>query len=605
MVRHGGRSEKSAARAGRRAGRRAGAAVPGGLPGGRRTRRPGRPALRRLRPGRARRPATARLGLVPAPVAWTGVPRAHFAPLMAAFPDRFTPAGTAAAACPGRGRARGARLPPRGGVRPAHRRQALAGARPGPLRAPAGRSPSLASLESSLLPGRGARLLREQHGHRAGFALGYDDGGNSYMAAAYLLRWAGPVSEADDPYAPYAVRRRTRLPTGAAVRAHVHEVLDLPSRTSATDNGGPQVGGHDLRRRLHYDVLDRRRLPRRRDASYYCGARGANHAVALVGWDDTLAGVELRDRACRAPAPSSCATAGARLRPGRLLLGLLLRHRFAGRSAVFAGAETAGAADRIYQHDPLGWVASYRPSGAPDPSTAWFAAAYTAAEAGTLTAAGFYATAPERRLRGPRRGLRGGHPRRRRPRHRHPRRPRATTRSRWMQPVASARRAAAGDRRARHRARLPLPARGRAAVRRLRGCDGRRRPELRERRRRDVDRHDDGHRRHGRVPQGLRQRDAVRTLRRQRRRPDAVRRRRPICPWRRRSGWRCGRRRGARVARVAYRVGRSGAARAADVRLTIRTRGGAVVRRPDAARRERRGAPHLAGARPGTPRRRT
>ena len=68
--------------------------------------------------------------------------------------------------------------------------------------------------------------------------------------------------------------------------------------------------------------------------------------------------------------------------------------RFAADNAVFAGAETATASDRIYQHDPLGWVASYRPTGATDPSTAWFAAAYTAAEAGTLTAAGFYATAP-------------------------------------------------------------------------------------------------------------------------------------------------------------------------------------------------------------------
>ena len=40
------------------------------------------------------------LGLVPAPIAWTDVPRTHFAPLMARFPDRFAPASTAAAASP-------------------------------------------------------------------------------------------------------------------------------------------------------------------------------------------------------------------------------------------------------------------------------------------------------------------------------------------------------------------------------------------------------------------------------------------------------------------------------------------------------------------------
>ena len=67
---------------------------------------------------------------------------------------------------------------------------------------------------------------------------------------------------------------------------------------------------------------------------------------------------------------------------------------FGRQSTVFAGAEPPAAGERIYQHDPLGWVASYRPPAAADPTTAWFAAAYTPAEDGTLTAAGFYATAP-------------------------------------------------------------------------------------------------------------------------------------------------------------------------------------------------------------------
>ncbi len=35
---------------------------------------------------------------------------------------------------------------------------------------------------------------------RDGFDGGPDDGGNAFMAAAYLARWTGPVLEKDDPF---------------------------------------------------------------------------------------------------------------------------------------------------------------------------------------------------------------------------------------------------------------------------------------------------------------------------------------------------------------------------------------------------------------------
>ena len=103
------------------------------------------------------------------------------------------------------------------------------------------------------------------------------------MAAAYLLRWDGPVDEADDPYAPYA---STPNPASdAADRAHVHEVLYLPSRTSSTDT-----------RDLKWAVMTYGAVyttmywtgSAYRDAttSYYCAGTGANHAVDIVGWDD-------------------------------------------------------------------------------------------------------------------------------------------------------------------------------------------------------------------------------------------------------------------------------------------------------------------------------
>ena len=109
---------------------------------------------------------------------------------MAGFPDRFAPASTTAAASP-------------------LAAVALAGAQAGPtpaaydLRTSGKLSPvrdqgrygtcwafaSLASLESSLLPGTANDFSENNMAQRSGYALGYGDGGNSYMAAAYLLRW--------------------------------------------------------------------------------------------------------------------------------------------------------------------------------------------------------------------------------------------------------------------------------------------------------------------------------------------------------------------------------------------------------------------------------
>ena len=364
------------------------------------------------------------LGLVPAPIAWTDVPRTHFAPLMARFPERFAPPSAAAAASP-----RFAAAP--AGV------QADAAPASYDLRILDRVSPvrdqgrygtcwafaSLASLESSLLPGAVNDFSENNLAHRSGFALGFGDGGNSYMAAAYLLRWAGPVTEADDPYAPYA-SAPDPSPEDATVGTHVHEVLELPSRTSALDNA-------DLKWAVMtygavYTSMYWTAAAFRDSSDAYCfsGSSGPNHAVTLVGWDDSYPASRFVSKPAGPGAFLVRNSWGTSFGQDGYFWVSYYDTQFAGDNAVFAGAERATADERIYQHDPLGWVASYRPPGAADPATAWFAAAYTAAEAGMLTAAGFYATAPnaayEVRVVGSVDGIRDAAVER----HRHPRGPR-------------------------------------------------------------------------------------------------------------------------------------------------------------------------------------
>ena len=325
------------------------------------------------------------LGLVPAPVSSAGVPRVRLAPITARYPDSFVTAGASAAATSVAGAA-----PATFDLRSAGRLSLVRDqGRWGTCWAFA----ALAALESSQLPTVANDYSENNLANRSGFALGYDGGGNSFMAAAYLLRWDGPVAEADDPYAPGATTPNAS-PADATVRAHVHEVLDLPARRSSSDNADLKWAVMTYGAVYATMFWSPSAYRDATDAYYYAGT-GANHAVDVVGWDDSF------------PASRFATTPAG---PGAFLVRnswgtgfgsdgyfwvSYYDVAFGRQSAVFTGAEAAASDERIYQHDPLGWVASYRPPGAADPTRAWFAAAYTATEDGALTAAGFYATAPD------------------------------------------------------------------------------------------------------------------------------------------------------------------------------------------------------------------
>ena len=248
------------------------------------------------------------------------------------------------------------------------------------------------SLESCLLPDEAADFSENNLAADAGFALGYGDGGNSYMAMAYLVRWSGPVSEADDPYAPYAATPNAS-PAQAQVRKHVQEALELPPRTSATDTGNLKWAIST------YGAVDTSMFwsdaaYRADTAAYYYEGAGANHAVACVGWDDAYPATSFASRPRGDGAFLVRNSWGTDFGKGGYFWVSYYDGAFAGQSAVFDDAEPVTGYDRIYQHDPLGWVASFRPPGATDPSTAWFANEFVAPEADELAGAGFYTTAP-------------------------------------------------------------------------------------------------------------------------------------------------------------------------------------------------------------------
>lgn len=142
-----------------------------------------------------------------------------------------------------------------------------------------------ASLESALLAeGKGTFDFSENNmANLHGFDGGFNGGGNGNMASAYLLRWAGPVLEKDDPYPN---------PNGSIsmppVR-HLQNVRWVPQRATYLDNDEIKLAIINYGA-LYANYYHTNIYVNAKTASYYYwrenSDRETNHAVALVGWDD-------------------------------------------------------------------------------------------------------------------------------------------------------------------------------------------------------------------------------------------------------------------------------------------------------------------------------
>jgi C1A family cysteine protease/photosystem II stability/assembly factor-like uncharacterized protein len=262
---------------------------------------------------------------------------------------------------------------------------------------------SLGSLESGLLASDPTvwDFSEDNLVWYAGFSIGsdrYNDGGNAFMALAYLARWGGPVNEADDAYGA-----ATTHPTGLPAQRHLSQVVFVPDRTSSTDNDQIKAAV------MAYGAIDVGMYWR--DASYnastsaywYNGTSDANHDVAIVGWDDTYPAANF------ASAPpgngaflmrNSWGTSWGLPDAGNpaqrtgyfwasyydAVIG------YGGYNMAFAAAGAADDYARIYQYDPLG----YFPEAGPYSSgtTSWGANVFTAAASEDLAAVGVYTPYP-------------------------------------------------------------------------------------------------------------------------------------------------------------------------------------------------------------------
>ena len=139
------------------------------------------------------------------------------------------------------------------------------------------------SLESCLLPEVSANFSEWHMALTHGYDYDIYHAGNSYMTAAYFLRWSGPLAEST---VPYDISRNVDLPY--VPERHVQEVIYLPNREGPLDNNTIKYyimnhGAVDFAYNWENTGYNGSTY-----AMYTPNNAGQNHRLGLVGWDDNF-----------------------------------------------------------------------------------------------------------------------------------------------------------------------------------------------------------------------------------------------------------------------------------------------------------------------------
>jgi PKD repeat protein len=237
------------------------------------------------------------------------------------------------------------------------------------------------SLESELLPDQLYDFSENNLKNTHGFDYGACSGGNSQMATAYLARWSGAVAEADDPYVGSSTTSLTDLP----VQAHAQEILDIPGRSGSLDNDNIKAALQTTGALYTTIYWSDTYYNTSSNAYYYSGTSGSNHAVTIVGWDDTYSKNNFNPAAPGDGAFIIKNSWGTSFGNNGYFYLSYYDSQVGNILTAFTG-ESSTNYNHIYQYDSLGRTSSMGYNS----DTAWAANVFTATNSEAIAAVGLF-----------------------------------------------------------------------------------------------------------------------------------------------------------------------------------------------------------------------
>lgn len=243
---------------------------------------------------------------------------------------------------------------------------------------------SLSALESSMDEDAKESYSADHLIYHNPFNNSFEDGGSYVVTMAYLLSWNGPVRETEDPFDGESLE-------GLEPCVRVQEIRQsAPKDYEAIKRFIYLYGGVESALYVDFDESMLESSYYNKEFSSYCyqGDAVSNHDIVIIGWDDTYPAENFVGEVQNDGAFIALSSWGEEFGDRGTFYVSYEDVNIGGYGIVYSRIDTTDNYDKIYQADLCGFTAQI----GYQQEECWFANVYTAEEAISLKAAGFYAT---------------------------------------------------------------------------------------------------------------------------------------------------------------------------------------------------------------------